>query len=347
MSLLFLALLVGAVLNPGVSSHIQLDHVAITRFQPRRLFADPLGYEVLVELANHSNMPKDCRLELTLDGQLVDWKPLTLAANSVETHILHGSTEKGGVLRASVDITDALVADNTAWANLPSRNRQKIVLRGEENFFLARALQSQQSVDLLSAGEIPQTGETVFIYHQTVPERLPEGNALLVDPRNDCELFTVGKPLESPLVGQTNNDSPLMRFVQLENTLITGVREIRFTENTAKPNILAATAEGHPFFFQWDNGNRGKITVLSADLRLSGLPLRTAFPIMVTNVLDSFRSEGAKLEQAMQDGDISENDLHDERILKNVHKLQIGFLLTLFALLLTMFDWVLYHRRWI
>ena len=333
------------------------DNIAITRFLPRRLFADPLGYEVLIELANHSDTPKECRLELTLDDQLVDLKPLTLAANSVETQILYARSAQGGILKASLDIADALFADNTAWTTLPARERQKLVLYGMPDFFLTRALQSQQNVELSIGEAIVRTDETVFVYHQTVPERIPEGNVLIVDPRNDCDLFTVGEPLESPQVGATNGDSPLMRFVSLENLPISGARKIQFPKNTAKPKILAATSEGSPFFFHWDRGNEGKITVLSADLNRGDLPLRTAFPIMVSNILDSFRSRDNEPEQTFQAADVSASDLrtapagfYDLREgfhSKNAPILPIWGLLTVAALLLVVFDWFLYHRRWV
>ena len=333
------------------------ENVAMTRLQARRLPADPLGFEVLIELANHSDMPKECRLELTLEGQLVDLRPLTLAANSVETQIFYAQAAQGGILRASLDIKDALATDNTARAILPARDRQTLLLQGESDFFLRRALQSQQNVELLTSEVPPQPGETVLIYHQTVPERIPEGNVLLIDPRGDCDLFTVGGPLESSLVGQTSGDSPLMRFVQLENLYIAGAREIRFPESTPKPQILAATSEGNPVFFQWDRGNAGKVTVLSADLQQGDLVFRTTFPIMMSNILDSFRADGGELGQTSPAVAPSESDLRtapkefydlrERAISQNVSLPPIWFLLTVSALILIVLEWFLYHRCWI
>jgi len=331
LSLLFLALLVGAVLDPVLTLPKIVkpqDDVVITRFQPRRLFADPLGYEVFVELVNYNDASKECLLELTLNEQLVDLKPLTLAANSTTAQILYGQSAQGGTLKATLDI-----AAGTASAPLPARERQKLRLHGTDDFFLTRVLRSQQNVELLST----EAGENVLVYHQAVPERIPEGNVLIVDPRNDCDLFTVGEPLESPLVGQASNDSPLMRFVCLNNGPVSGLREIRFSENAERPQILAATSEGNPIFFQWDQGEKGKVTVLSVDLKRSDLVFRTAFPIMVSNILDSFRADSGEQEQTVQTADVSEGDLHKPSA--------IWRFLTLAALFLILFDWLLYHRN--
>ena len=342
LSLLFLSLLVGAVLDPVLMRHHQSalpkDNVAITRLQPRRSFADPLEYEVLIESVNHSDTPRECQVELTLDGQLVDSQPLVLAAHSTQTQILHGSTAQGGVLKASLDTSDAFAGDNTASAVLPEADRLKIALYGTDDYFLTKILQSQQNVELLTGEEFSQTDEMIRIYHQTVPHRIPAGNVFIIDPQNDCDLFTVGDLIESPLVGQTSRNSPLTRFVQWNNVLIPGARAIRFTASMQKPEILAATPEGNPIFFQWNNGEKGKITVLTADLKRSDLALRTAFPILVSNILDSFHDQAAPEEFS---------DLPEDASPKNTSGLPIWFLLTLFALLLSVLDWFLYHRRWI
>ncbi len=300
-----------------------LDNAAITRFQPRRLLADPLGYEVLIELTNRSDEPKECRLELSLNDQIVDLRPLTLAPNSVETQVLHSSTDQGGLLKASLDVADALAADNVAWAVLPAKPLQKIELQGENDFFLARVLQSQQNVELTLGDGVSQTGETVHIFHQTVPSQLPDGNVMIIDPRNDCELFTVGEPIESPLVGTTDKDSPLMRFVHLNNVLVPGARDIQFAEGIEKPKILAETPEGNPIFFQWEKGvhgnGKGKVVVLSAELKRGDLALRTAFPIMVSHILASFRDGGGELERTYRTGEpvslaVSESDSETIRL---------------------------------
>ena len=342
LSLLFLSLLVGAVLDPVLLRHHQAElpknNVAIARFQPRRSFADPLGYEVLIELVNHGDTPRECQVELTLDGQLVDLRPLALAANSTQTQILHGSTDKRGVLKASLDIADAFAGDNTVSAVLPAADRRKITLYGTDDYFLTQVLQSQQNVELLAGEEFLQTDEIIQVYYQTVPKRIPEGNVFIIDPQNDCDLFTVGGPIESPRIWQTGRHSPLSRFIQWNNILIPGARVIRFTAPMKKQKILAATPEGYPIFFQGDNGKKGKITVLTADLKHGDLTLRTAFPILVSNVLDSFCDQAAPEEFYDPNRDASP---------KNASGPPIGFLLTFFALLLTVLDWFLYHRRWL
>ena len=51
-------------------------NVGITRLQARRSLLDPIGYEILVEVANASDEPASFRLELDLDDDPIDVVPL-------------------------------------------------------------------------------------------------------------------------------------------------------------------------------------------------------------------------------------------------------------------------------
>ena len=95
-------------------------NVGITRLQARRSLLDPIGYEILVEVANASDEPVSCRLELDLDDDPIDVVPLTLAAGERTVQVFEKTSAEGGRLRATIDRADALPADNTAWAILPA-----------------------------------------------------------------------------------------------------------------------------------------------------------------------------------------------------------------------------------
>ena len=328
-----------------------LDNVAITRLQPRRSFADPLAYEVLIELANWSNMPQNCRLELTLDGTPIDVTPLSLAANSVETQIIRGSSEKGGTLKATVDAVDALLSDNTATVLLPPHKRLKILVHGSGNFFLDNALASLPNIERIFNSELNEENDLVHVYYQTVPQNFPAGNILILDPRNDCELFTVGDLLTSPRIGQTASDSPLLRSVDLNDAIIPGAREIRFAQKDSEPKILAKTPDDSPILFQIEKGD--KVTVLTADIERGDFALRTAFPILISNILSDFQNDAVQPIPHFS-VDATESDLRmapagfyetqTNADFQTATFPPMGLLLTLSALLLTVLDWVLFHR---
>ena len=94
-------------------------NLGITRLQARRSLLDPLGYEILVEVANASDDPAECRLELDLDDEPIDVVPLKLKPGENSTQIFEKTSSEGGLLRARLDRTDALATDNTAVAAPP------------------------------------------------------------------------------------------------------------------------------------------------------------------------------------------------------------------------------------
>ncbi len=105
-------------------------NVGITQLQARRSLVDPIGYEILVEVANASDdkEPVSFRLELDLGDDPIDVVPLTLQPGERTVQVFEKTSADGGRLRARIDRADALAADNTAWAILPKRSRQKVTL---------------------------------------------------------------------------------------------------------------------------------------------------------------------------------------------------------------------------
>ena len=310
-----------------------VDNIGITRFQPRRSLGDAVGYEVLVEAVNHGTEPVSARLEVELDDRVVDVVPLTLEPRQPHTTIVRDVTSDGGLIRASLKVTegvtDVLPTDNTAIAFLPSFPTQQIYLYGEEHFFLRMVLQSQPNVNLHFLTEVPQSvpEDAVLVLHRNTPDIIPSGNVLIIDPRNSCDLFEVGDPLDMPIVAKVS-PSPLMKFVNLLNLMIPGARTITPKTKSAmehsamteqqkgeKGNFLnlAETPEEKPIYVYRASPEQN-VLVLSADLDRSDLPLRTAFPILVSQALVHFRASGGELEKAYSTGEPVQVSLADLRM---------------------------------
>ena len=283
-----------------------IDNIGITRFQPRRSLGDAVGYEILVETVNHGTDSVSARLEVELDDRVVDVVPLTLPPSQPQTTIVRDVTADGGLLRATLKpvggVPDGFPTDDTAIAFLPARPTQQVYLYGEDDFFLLKVLQSQPNVRLRFPDEIPERvpDDGVLVLHRTVPEAIPAGNVLVIDPRNSCDLFDVGEPLEMPIVAKAADDSPLMKFVRLLNLTIPGARTITLKNDTFQK--LAETPEEAPIYAFGQSPERN-VLVLTADLKRSDLPLRTAFPILVSQALIHFRGSGGELEKAFSTGE--------------------------------------------
>ncbi|MDR2705015.1 MAG: BatA and WFA domain-containing protein [Planctomycetaceae bacterium] len=276
------------------------DNIGITRFQPRRSLNDAVGYEVFIETVNFGTESVDVRLEVELEDRIVDVIPYKLEPNQPQTKMIQNTAPNGGLLRATLKPTaisenalpDAFPTDNTAVAFLPERLTQHIYLFGVEDFFLLKVLQSQPNIELHFLSELPKRipDGGVLVLHQTVPAKIPTGNVLIVDPRNSCDQFEVGEPLEIPVIAKELSASPFLKFVRLTNLILSGARKLTFQNQNTE--ILAETPEGLPVYAYCDN-----ILVLTTDLKRSDLALRTAFPILVAQALTQFRNSGGELEK--------------------------------------------------
>jgi hypothetical protein len=288
-------------------------NVAITAFQVRRSLLDPIGYEILVEVVNHSDDPVECRFEIDLNGSVIDVVPLKLSANEKWSKVIEKTAADGGRLTGRINYEDALAADNQAVALLPRREFQPVALvSASGDLFIEKVLEANPLVKLSVSRKPlakPPAG-TVMVYHRQVPNPLPPGPALVIDPEGDCDLWQVGEKLQNPIVTKQDRDSPLMAHVRLDNVLMPEARKLTFTETAGKPQVLAAALGSEPLLCALDR-SEGKVFVLTVNLDKGDLPLRTAFPILVTNALGWFTGGRGELREALATGSVTEITLPD------------------------------------
>jgi hypothetical protein len=300
-------------------------NVGITRFQVRRSTIDPIGYETLVEVTNQSDEPTaDFRLTVTLNGNYVAVEPLKLAPNQVWTKVLDNTTRDGGLLAAELVVKgdkkdepypDALAADNKAVAVLPKRSDVPVHMHSPVgNLFLQKVLEANPLVVLTTSKEMPKAFAAggVKVFHRQVPDRLPPGPVLVVDPTNDCDLWKTGDKLQNPIVTKQDKDSPLMAHVRLDNVLMPEARKLTFTPAAGKPQVLAEAITGDPVFALIDRPE-GQVAVLSVNLDLGDLPFRTAFPILAVNTVGYFTSSQGELRESLPTGATAEVTLPADR----------------------------------
>ncbi len=308
-------------------------NVGITRFQVRRSLIDPLGYEVLVAVKNASGHAMKGRLELDLDGSPVDVLPLDLAPEGVFTRSLEKTSLEGGTLTASLTEIriaadtgpqkpaagesrreaepeiNALAADDRAWAVLPPREVQNVVLITQGNLFLQKVFEANPLVRLTVEKEFPQTWPAggIIVLHRAVPDKLPAGNVFVVDPRNGCNAWELGEPIANPIVTEQDKESPLMTHVRLDNVVMPDARRLKFTK---PPHVLAGALSGDPVYAEVRRVG-GRCLVLSVNINEGDLAFRTAFPIMVANSLGWFTGQTGELRSSLATGSTTEIDLAD------------------------------------
>lgn len=277
-----------------------IDNVGITRYQVRRSLVDAIGYQVMVDVTNYSDKPQTGRLELDLDDALVDVLPMDLQPGETARRIVDHTSAAGGLMRATLDFEDALAVDNVALASLPTRRPVPIQLITEGDLFVSSVLESIPLVELsvVAAIESSESPVAVHVFDSAVPESLPAGPVLVIDPQNDCDFWTVGDTIDQPIVGLVDAESPLTQHVRLDNILFPGARRIEFK---VPSETLIAAADDSPLLARVPRAG-GDIVVLTCSLDKGDLPLRIAFPVLMKNTIERFQGESGELRPAVATG---------------------------------------------
>lgn len=284
-------------------------NVGITQFQVRRSLIDPLGYEILTEVTNASDDSVECRLEIDLNEDVIDVVPLKLTPGQHWSQSIEKTSADGGKLTAKLDRADALAADNHAWAVLPKRELMPVTLVSDGNLFIQKVFESNPLVVLTRVEPAawkptsePSAGLTVL--HRHVPEKLPAGPLLVIDPRGGCDLWQLGEPVQNPIVNQQDKDSPLLGHVRLDNVVMPEARQVKFASDEGV-KVLARSLAGDPLLATIERPGQ-KILLLTVNLDEGDLPLRTAFPILMMNALNWFTENRGELRESLPTGAITE-----------------------------------------
>ena len=279
------------------------DNVGITAMSLRRSLVDPIGYATLIKVTNFGQLESDCRLTVELDEELVDVIPLKISAGETWQRTIVGASAAGGALRAQINVEDQFPVDNTAVAVLPERRKIPVVLVSEEpSLYLASVLQAIPLIELTVAAESPEVAPEggFVVLHRVVPEQLPGGAVFAVDPRANSDAWTLGDPIDQAIVASQDPSSPLLPHVQLMNVLLPGARELQMIEQ-ATP--LLTDAGGMTVMASLVRGDN-RVVVLSTDLAAGDLPLRIAFPVLMTNAANWFLGRTGELEPALRTGEL-------------------------------------------
>ncbi|HLL23235.1 MAG TPA: VWA domain-containing protein, partial [Kofleriaceae bacterium] len=163
------------------------DNVGIVAFNVRRYIANKAAYEVYIEVQNFGQEPAHRQLALYNGDTAVDIKKIDLAPGQRLKQIypkLPGGADNK--LRASLRPvegaggSDAFALDDQAFALLPARKKQKVLMVTQDNLYLEGALLVYDNIDpaKVSPAEYDAKpsvadGMDVVIFDEHTPAMLP------------------------------------------------------------------------------------------------------------------------------------------------------------------------------
>jgi len=249
--------------------------------------------DLFVAVANPSATEAVRRLEVYADGALVDARELTIPAGQRTEALITTVPAGAATVEARLAGSDALAADDRAFAIVPAEERTRALLVGGGNAYLENALALLPRLELYAVGaagyedalEEAATDGTpygLFVFDGVVPDEVPPGPAIYIDPADDGDFGTVDGRLDGPAIDRTDPEEPLLRFVDLTTVHIGRARTIELADGMRS---VVATPRGATLIAAGEREGR-RLAVIGFDLGESDLPLQVAFPLLMSNVVD-------------------------------------------------------------
>lgn len=291
------------------------ENVAILRFATRPLLSSPETSEILLEVANFGSAAAQANVELAYDGQLLDVKPIHLepGAHAVQVFptVPRPSANSRGWLTAKLDSKDALTVDNVAYAVLPVEPPKRVLLVSKGNWFLEKLLAADQGLafELVGPdGYAPGLAGKfdAVIFDHFLPKDFDftkaTGNFLFI---KQTPFESSDPELAQPLISDLDSQHPTLRLVNLQN--ITLLRAAALTMPKAEGWTYAEPIRSfeHPLLITGERqGGNQRFAALAMDITDSDLPLRVAFPLLMSNTLHWLAGEQTAPVLARRAGEI-------------------------------------------
>jgi Ca-activated chloride channel homolog len=263
-------------------------NVGITKFEVRPRLNRPGDYEILVNVGNFSQQQESFDLVLSLNWKTLRRMRYTFEAGERQSLIFPYTGAANGVAEAVLELNDDLSADNRAATVLSDRAPVWILLVSRGNYFLESLLagHANASVNVVSSVspssfEQQVQGNHIVILDGLEPPPLYFGNFLLINTSAPNLPITVKGSAETPPVVDWDTADPILRSVQLRDLQVRRAQVVEVGEGV-KPLLYA---NGSPIISSLDTG-RLRAVHMGFDLLDSDLPLRVAFPVLMSNILE-------------------------------------------------------------
>jgi Ca-activated chloride channel family protein len=263
-------------------------NVGITKFEVRPRANRSGEYEILVNVANFSRQAESFDLVLSLNWKTLRRTRYTFEPGERQSLIFPYTGTANGVAEATLELTDDLSADNRAATVLSDRPPVWVLLVSPGNYFLENLLAGHvnASVNVVnsitpSSFEQQVRGNHIVILDGIEPPPLHSGNFLLINATASNLPIVVKGTTEAPSVVDWDICDPILRSLQLRDLQIRRAQVVEVGEGV-KPLVYA---NGSPILSSFDSG-RLRAVHLGFDLMDSDLPLRVAFPVLMSNIME-------------------------------------------------------------
>jgi len=263
-------------------------NIGITQFEFRQQLDHSDQYEFMLEIKNFDPAAADCSVRLSIDDVVLFDRALALDAREKKLLILPYAGLIGGIAAAALGPDDDFSPDNRAYLSLNAAKDVWVLLVSQGNPFLEKLLAAYPNFKVNAVKEIMPSSwpEQTARHDIVIVDRMDfpatqRGNLLLIDAYGPSIPAVKTGQVRLPEILAWSRKSPLMANVDLsgliveQGTILQADRRLQPLIESSRTALMVAYEEG---------GLRA--VLLGFDLTRSDLPLKVAFPVMMSNIFN-------------------------------------------------------------
>jgi hypothetical protein len=264
------------------------QNIGITKFEFRQEIDRNDTYEIMLAIKNFNPTPIECPVRLSIDNFIIFDDPIRFEAQEKKLLIFPYSGLITGIARAILGIDDDFSVDNHAYLSLNASKDIWVLLVSKGNHFLEKLLEAYPNFKVNSVKEIiPSSWKEQTLRHDIVIldrmnfPKTEKGNFFLIDAYSPSIPILKTGHIRFPKTLDWDRKSPLMANVNLGGLIIEQAAILQ-ADKQLQP-VIESIQTGLMYTYE-ERGLRA--VLLGFDLTKSDLPLKVAFPVMMSNIVN-------------------------------------------------------------
>jgi hypothetical protein len=240
----------------------------------------------MLEIKNFNPTRIECPVLLAIDNAIIFDNAITLDAYEKKLLIFPYSGLITGIAKAILEIDDDFAIDNHAFLSLNASKDIWVLLVSKGNHFMKKLLEVYPNFKVNSVKEIIPSSwmdqtlrhDIVIVDRMDFPETA-KGNFLLIDAYSPSIPILKTGQVRFPKNLDWNRKSPLMSNINLAGLIVEQGSRLQ-ADKRLQP-VIESTQTGLMYTYEEDSL---RAVILGFDLAKSDLPLKVAFPVMMSNI---------------------------------------------------------------
>ena len=279
-------------------------NLAITSLDIRRGTRDRNKVELFVAVQNFTRAPADGpgtpitgRMNVYLDGKLLDAKPVSIDPEKSHSAIYDANLPAGGEMKVEFEVDDALAADNVAYQVIAPPEASKILIVGDQTYYLDKVFGSADVENFQKETIAPNAytpdlaeGRLAVIWNMVEKPGTPATNNLYIGCVPDYPGLAFNGEVNAPLAQDWDNVHPTTRYLDFKDLRIGSAAHLELPD---EGHVILRSGD-HPLIAEVPR-DKHLLTVVAFNPYNSNWPLLVSYPVFLLNTMAHFEQNSAAM----------------------------------------------------